>query len=157
MIRPSALRATSATSSYRARWHSHGGSSGGEGGALTCRARSMRRSGDRRGARDGCPSVWARLRRSTSSEMPSPRSPRSSGIREVVRVALDGVVPRSGRLRAQIVNRWDRPYAALVARARGTESAHLDPYLDEAAAALAPMLERTADVDRRLEEERNAV
>jgi signal transduction histidine kinase len=85
------------------------------------------------------------------------KAPRSAGIREVVRVALDGLVPRSGRFRVQLVNRWDRPYAALVARARGTESAHLDPYLDEAAAALAPMLEHAADVDRRLEEERNAV
>jgi signal transduction histidine kinase len=85
------------------------------------------------------------------------KAPRSRGIREVVRVALDGLVPRSGRIRVQLVNRWDRPYAALVARAHGTESAHLDPYLDEAAAALAPMLERAADVDRRLEEEDNAV
>jgi signal transduction histidine kinase len=85
------------------------------------------------------------------------KAPRSSGIREVVRVALDGLVPRSGRFRVQVVNRWDRPYAALVARARGAESAHLDPYLDEAAAALAPMLEHAADVDRRLTEERDAV
>ena len=85
------------------------------------------------------------------------KAPRSSGIREVVRVALDGLVPRSGRIRVQLANRWDRPYAALVARARGAESAHLDPYLAEAAAALAPMLERAADVDRRLKEEREAV
>jgi signal transduction histidine kinase len=85
------------------------------------------------------------------------KAPRSRGIREVVRLALDGLMPRSGRIRVQLVNRWDRPYAALVARARGAESAHLDPYLDEAAAAFAPMLERAADVDRRLEEERDAV
>lgn len=84
-------------------------------------------------------------------------APRSSGIREVIRVALDGLVPRAGRFRVQLVNRWERPYAALVARARGAESGHLDPYLDEAAAALAPMLEHAADVDRRLEEERNVV
>ncbi len=85
------------------------------------------------------------------------KAPRSRGIREVVRVALDGLVPSSGKIRVQLVNRWDRPYAALVARARGAESAHLDPYLDEAAAALAPMFEHAADVDRRLEEERDAV
>jgi signal transduction histidine kinase len=85
------------------------------------------------------------------------KAPRSSGIREVVRVALDGLVPRSGRIRVQLVNRWDRPYAALVARARGAESGYLDPYLAEAAATLAPTLERAADVDRRLEEERETV
>ncbi len=85
------------------------------------------------------------------------KAPRSAGIREVVRVALDGVVPRSGRIRGQIVARWDRPYAALVARARGAESAHLAPYLDEAASALAPMLEHAANVDRRLEKERETV
>jgi signal transduction histidine kinase len=85
------------------------------------------------------------------------KAPRSAGIREVVRVALDGLLPRSGKIRVQLVNRWDRPYAALVARARGAESAHLDPYLDEAAAALAPMFEHAADVHRRLEEERDAV
>lgn len=85
------------------------------------------------------------------------KAPRSAGIREVVRVALDGLVPRSGRFRVQLVTRWDKPYAALVARARGAESAHLDPYLDEAAAALAPMLEHAAEVDRRLKEERDTV
>jgi signal transduction histidine kinase len=57
----------------------------------------------------------------------------------------------------KLADRWGRPYAALVARARGAESAHLDHYLDEAAAALAPMFEHAADVDRRLEAEREAV
>jgi signal transduction histidine kinase len=85
------------------------------------------------------------------------KAPRSAGIREVVRVGLDGLVPRSGKFRVQLVNRWERPHAALVARARGAESAHLDPYLEEAAAALAPMLEHAADIDRRLDEERDAV
>ena len=103
-------------------------------------------------------SVWALNENGESTCLAGyGKAPRSRGIREVVRLALDGLVPRSGRIRVQLVNRWDRPYAALVARAGGAESAHLDPYLDEAAAALAPMVERAADVDRRLEEENNAV
>ncbi len=85
------------------------------------------------------------------------KAPQSRGIRDVVRGALDGVVPRSGQIRVQLVDRWDRPYAALVARGRGNDAAHLDPYLAEAASALAPALERAADVDRGLERERHGV
>jgi signal transduction histidine kinase len=77
----------------------------------------------------------------------------SRRLREVARAALDGVVAGTAQVRARVVERWDRPYAALVARGRGSESAHLDEYLAEAAAALAPVLERASLFDRRVQRE----
>jgi signal transduction histidine kinase len=57
----------------------------------------------------------------------------------------------------RVVERWDRPYAALLARGRGSESEHLEDYLEEAAAALAPLLERASLFDRRVQRERELV
>jgi len=85
------------------------------------------------------------------------KAPRSRRLREVARAALDGVVAGSAQVRVRVVERWDRPYAALLARGRGTESEHVDDYLDEAAAALAPLLERASLFDRRVQREHELV
>ena len=84
------------------------------------------------------------------------KAARSRAVREVARAALDGVVADAGRIRAQLVERWDRPYAVLVARARNGD-AELEGYLAEAATALAPVLERSATVDRKLRSERSTL
>lgn len=81
------------------------------------------------------------------------KAPCSRRLREVARAALDGVIAGSAQVHAQVVERWDRPHAALVARGRGSESAHLDEYLAEAASALAPLLERASLYDRRVQRE----
>ena len=85
------------------------------------------------------------------------KAPRSRRLREVARAALDGVMAGSAQVRVRVVERWDRPYAALVARGRGAESEHLDHYLAEAATALAPVLERASLFDRRVHRERDLV
>jgi signal transduction histidine kinase len=56
-----------------------------------------------------------------------------------------------------VVERWDRPYAALVVRGRIAESEHLKEYLEEAATALAPLLERASLFDRRVQREHDLV
>ena len=85
------------------------------------------------------------------------KAPRSRRLREVARAALDGVIASTAQVHVRVVERWDRPYAALVARARGAESEHLDDYLAEAAAALAPILERASLFDRRVQREHDLV
>ena len=85
------------------------------------------------------------------------KAPRSRRLREVARAALDGVIAGSSHVHVRVVERWDRPYAALVARARCAESEHLDDYLEEAAAALAPILERASLFDRRVQREHDLV
>ena len=81
------------------------------------------------------------------------KAPCSRRLREVARAALDGVIAGSPQVHARVVERWDRPHAALVARGRGAESANLDEYLAEAAAAIAPLLERASLFDRRVQRE----
>ena len=85
------------------------------------------------------------------------KAPRSRRLREVARAALDGVIAGSSHVRVRVVERWDRPYAALVARGRGAESDNLDDYLAEAATALAPLLERASLFDRRVQREHELV
>jgi signal transduction histidine kinase len=85
------------------------------------------------------------------------KAPRSRRLREVARAALDGVITGSAQVHVQVVERWDRPHAALVARARGAESEHLEDYLEEAATALAPLLERASLFDRRVQREHDLV
>jgi signal transduction histidine kinase len=81
------------------------------------------------------------------------KAPCSRRLREAARSALDGVIAGSAQVHARVVERWDRPHAALVVRGRGADSAHLDEYLAEAAAALAPLLERASLFDRRVQRE----
>lgn len=85
------------------------------------------------------------------------KAPRSRRLCEAARSALDGVLASSAQVHAVVVERWDRPYAALVARGRGAESGHLDDYLAEAATALAPLLERASLFDRRVQREHDLV
>jgi signal transduction histidine kinase len=85
------------------------------------------------------------------------KAPRSRRLREVARAALDGVIAGSPQVHVRVVERWDRPYAALVARGRGAESEHLDEYVEEAATALAPLLERVSLFDRRVQREHDLV
>jgi signal transduction histidine kinase len=85
------------------------------------------------------------------------KAPRSRRLREVARAALDGVITGSAQVHVRVVERWDRPYAALVARGRPAESEHLDEFLEEAATALAPILERASLFDRRVQREHELV
>jgi signal transduction histidine kinase len=85
------------------------------------------------------------------------KAPSSRRLREVARAALDGVVAGSAQVHVRVVERWDRPHAALVARGRGAESEHLEDYLEEAANALAPLLERASLFDRRVQREHDLV
>ena len=85
------------------------------------------------------------------------KAPRSRRLREVAKAALDGVTAGSSQVHVCVVERWDRPHAALVARGRGAESEHLEEYLDEAANALAPLLERSSLFDRRVQREHDLV
>jgi signal transduction histidine kinase len=85
------------------------------------------------------------------------KAPRSRRLREVAKAALDGVIAGSPQVHVQVVERWDRPHAALVARGRGAESEHLGDYLEETATALAPLLERASLFDRRVHREHELV
>src|SRR5439155_20925136 len=85
------------------------------------------------------------------------KAPRSRRLREVAKAALDGVTAGSPQVHVRVVERWDRPYAALVARGRIAESEHLEEYLEEAANALAPLLERASLFDRRVQREHDLV
>jgi signal transduction histidine kinase len=85
------------------------------------------------------------------------KAPRSRRLREVAKAALDGVTAGSPQVHVRVVERWDRPYAALVARGRVAESEHLEEYLEEAANALAPLLERASLFDRRVQREHDLV
>ena len=85
------------------------------------------------------------------------KAPRSRRLREVARAALDGVIAGSPQVRVQVVERWDRPYAALVARGPLAGSEHLESYLEETALALAPVLERASLFDRRVQREHDLV
>jgi signal transduction histidine kinase len=85
------------------------------------------------------------------------KAPRSRRLREVARAALDGVTVGTAHVHVRVVERWDRPHAALVARGRGAESENLEEYLDEAANALAPLLERASLFDRRVQREHDLV
>ena len=85
------------------------------------------------------------------------KAPRSRRLREAARAALDGVILGSAQVHVRVVERWDRPHAALVARGRAAESEHLEEYLEETANALAPLLERASLFDRRVQREHDLV
>ena len=85
------------------------------------------------------------------------KAPRSRRLREVARAALDGVIAGSAQVHVRVVERWDRPHAALVARSRCAEPDQLEHYLAEAATALAPLLERASLFDRKVQREHDLV
>ena len=72
----------------------------------------------------------------------------SRRMRDAGRCALDGVLAHGESIQSTIVQRWEHPYGALVARARNGTAARCMDFVDDAAAALAPVLERDALFDR---------
>jgi signal transduction histidine kinase len=104
-----------------------------------------------------CGSLWILdAAGSTTCLVSHGKAPRSRRLRDAARSALDGVIVGSPQVHVRVVERWDRPYAAIVARGR-CESKNLEAYLDEAATALAPILERASLFDRRVQREHDLV
>jgi len=81
----------------------------------------------------------------------------SRRLRAAASATLSGCPAGSPHVQAVVVQRWDRPFAALVARIHSTESARLRVWLNEAAAALSPVLERETLFERNAERERELV
>jgi signal transduction histidine kinase len=67
------------------------------------------------------------------------------------------VVGPASHIRAAVVYRWDRPYAALVARGRSDIGVRLAAYLQEGSSALSPLFERMMLFDRNAARERTLV
>lgn len=85
---------------------------------------------------------------------------RTRRLRDAARMLLtNGRRPVTGasHVRAVVVERWDRPYAALVGRSRPVATPTLSVYLEEAAATLAPVFGREALFERNAERERRLV
>jgi signal transduction histidine kinase len=82
-------------------------------------------------------------------------------VRHVARATLDGVsdggVSERSWIHSVPVKRWQQPYAALVVRARPDCRARALTFLEEAAALLAPVLERDMLLQRNAERERALV
>ncbi|MFZ0341226.1 MAG: ATP-binding protein [Gaiellaceae bacterium] len=103
-------------------------------------------------------SLWILdARGSTTCLVSHGKAPRSRRLREVAKAALDGVTAGSPQVHVRVVERWDRPHAALVVRGRVAEAKHLAEYLDETANALAPLLERASLFDRKVQREHDLV
>src|SRR5207245_1575907 len=73
---------------------------------------------------------------------------KSRRLRTAARALLAGRSGGSPHVQSVVVQRWDRPFAALVARINSCESARLAVWLREAAAALSPVLERETLFER---------
>jgi signal transduction histidine kinase len=84
-------------------------------------------------------------------------APKSRRLRMAAAAVLDDRAGTSPHVQAVVVERWDRPFAALVARIHSSESARLGVWLREAAAALSPILERDTLFERNAERERELV
>jgi signal transduction histidine kinase len=82
-------------------------------------------------------------------------------LRHVARATLDGDtdsgVSERGWIHSVAVKRWQQPYAALVVRARPDCRQRALVFLEEAAALLAPVLERNMLLERNAERERALV
>ena len=90
----------------------------------------------------------------------SGEAPTSRRLRTAARSLLEGsfdVCDDSSHVRAVPVSRWDRPFAALVARGRPEASGRLSVYLSAAASALSPLLERELLFERSAARERELV
>jgi len=86
---------------------------------------------------------------------------RSRRLRAAARTLLEGrcrtVGDDASCVRTVSVERWDRPYGALVARGRPEASGRLAVYLAEAGAALSPLFEREMLYERNTDRERSLV
>jgi signal transduction histidine kinase len=78
-------------------------------------------------------------------------------MRAAARALLDGEPEESAHVNAVAVERWDRPFAALVVRARPEAALNLSVYIRETAAALSPHLEREMLFERNAARERSLV
>jgi signal transduction histidine kinase len=83
-------------------------------------------------------------------------APRSRRLRTAARTAFS-VPIESACVRSVVVDRWDKPFAALVARCRPEASARLLVYLRELATALTPLFERDMLYERHAARERQLV
>ena len=84
-------------------------------------------------------------------------APGSRRLRVAARTIFDGQIVESPSVRAVVVERWDKPFAALVARGRPEAAARLAVYLRELSAALTPLFERSMLFDRHAARERSLV
>jgi signal transduction histidine kinase len=84
-------------------------------------------------------------------------APESRRLRVAARSALaGGVHDDSTHIHSQVVDRWDSPFAALAARGR-PDDRRLGVFLQEAAAAISPLLERSMLFERNAARERELV
>jgi signal transduction histidine kinase len=84
-------------------------------------------------------------------------APKSRRLRTAATDMLAGNLSASPQMQVVMVDRWDRPFAALAARVRPVESARLGAWMREAAAALSPVLERDTLFERNAARERELV
>jgi signal transduction histidine kinase len=84
-------------------------------------------------------------------------APGSRRLRTAARAAFNGEAVESSYVRAVCVERWDKPFAALVARGRPESAARLAVYLRELASALTPLFERDMLFERHAARERSLV
>lgn len=84
-------------------------------------------------------------------------APGSRRLRTAARAAFNGNAVESSYVRAVVVERWDKPFAVLVARGRPETAARLLVYLRELASALTPLFEREMLFERHAARERSLV
>jgi signal transduction histidine kinase len=84
-------------------------------------------------------------------------APGSRRLRTAARAAFSGEAVESSHVRAVVVERWDKPFAVLVARGRPETAPRLLVYLGELAAALTPLFERDMLFERHAARERSLV
>ena len=84
-------------------------------------------------------------------------APGSRRLRTAARAAFSGETIVSAYVRAVCVERWDKPFAAIVARGRPETAARLAVYLRELASALTPLFERDMLFERHAARERSLV
>jgi signal transduction histidine kinase len=84
-------------------------------------------------------------------------APGSRRLRMAAHTVFSGQAVESPYVRAVVVERWDKPFAALVARGRPENAARLAVYLRELASALTPLFERDMLFERHAARERSLV
>jgi signal transduction histidine kinase len=84
-------------------------------------------------------------------------APGTRRLRTAAHTIFSGQPVESPYVRAVLVERWDKPFAALVARGRPENVARLAVYLRELASALTPLFERDMLFERHAARERSLV
>src|SRR5437763_177170 len=108
--------------------------------------------------------AWAEelIERATAVAHGSPRADRTTCLPPELARRIDSSEERAATIasasgRAVCVERWDKPFAALVARGRPETAARLAVYLRELASALTPLFERDMLFERHAARERSLV